>query len=289
MPPLRGRDNSAVVEIDALRPQPAESGVLPAPTRGGVDRRVAAATAEIAAHLVEPGLLRVPSSARAAHLAARRTALPAAVPLVAVARTDDEAHRLADDLAAWLAAGSVRVLPERGAMPLERALPEHEESAARLQVLAWLGSRPRQAVVVAPLLALVQRTLSPAQLTAATITLNVGERIAQRTLLTALVEGGYEAAVEVSGIGEFASRGGIIDVWPPGTAEPVRVELFGDELESIRAFDPVTQGSRRRLDSIVLLPAGEFLPPGGWSSLARPRARTPLRSAQSRPGSPGAG
>jgi transcription-repair coupling factor (superfamily II helicase) len=190
------------------------------------------------------------------------------MPLVAVARTDDEAHRLADDLAAWLPAGSVRVLPERAAMPLERALPEHDESAARLQVLAWLASHPRQAVMVAPLLALVQRTLSPAQLSGSTVMVRVGQRIAQRALLTGLVGGGYEAAVEVSGIGEFASRGGIVDVWPPGTAEPVRIDLFGDEVESIRAFDPVTQGSRRRLEHVTLLPAGEFLPADGWAGLA---------------------
>jgi transcription-repair coupling factor (superfamily II helicase) len=240
----------------------------PAPTRGGADRRVAALTAELARQLPAPGELRVPAAARAAHLAARRAVLAPGVPLVAVARTDDEAHRLADDLGAWLPAGSVRVLPERAAMPLERALPEHDESAERLQVLAWLDARPRNAVVIAPLLALVQRSLSPAQLAAATVRLEVGERIAQRVLLTALVAGGYEAAVEVSGVGEFASRGGIVDVWPPGTAEPVRVDLFGDEVESIRGFDPVTQGSRRRLEEVVLLPASEFLPADGWQRLA---------------------
>jgi transcription-repair coupling factor (superfamily II helicase) len=222
----------------------------------------------LAAHLAAPGLLRVPAAARAAHLAARRSTLPAAVPLVAVVRTEDEAHRLADDLAAWLPSGSVRVLSERAAMPLERALPEHDESAARLEVLADLGERPRQAVVVAPLLALVQRTLAPEQLAGSTVTLKTGQRIAQRALLTALVGGGYDAAVEVSGIGEFASRGGIVDVWPPREGEPVRIELFGDEVESIRAFDPVTQGSRRRLEKVTLLPAGEFLPVGGWASLA---------------------
>ncbi|HYN64692.1 MAG TPA: transcription-repair coupling factor, partial [Candidatus Limnocylindrales bacterium] len=123
-------------------------------------------------------------------------------------------------------------------------------------------------MVVAPLLALVQRTLGPAQLAAATVTLKVGEHIAQRALLTALVAGGYDAAVEVSGVGEFASRGGIVDVWPPGTAEPVRIDLFGAEAESIRGFDPVTQGSRRRLEEVTLLPASEFLPVEGWSSLA---------------------
>ncbi|HET6819951.1 MAG TPA: hypothetical protein VFH98_05275, partial [Candidatus Limnocylindria bacterium] len=240
----------------------------PAPTRGGTDRRVAALTAELVAHLPAPGALRVPAAARAAHLAARRSALPARQPLVTVVRTDDEAHRLADDLAAWLPHGNAAVLPERGAMPLERALAEHDESAERLRVLAWLAAAPRHAVLVAPLLALVQRTLAPQQLATATVHVQLGVRVVQRALLTALVMGGYEAAVEVSGVGEFASRGGIVDVWPPGAAEPVRIDLFGDEVESIRAFDPVTQGSRRRLDEVTLLPASEFLPAEGWASLA---------------------
>ena len=242
-----------------------------APTRGGADRRVAALTAELVAHLPAPGgdPLRVPASARAAHLAARRVTVPDGQPLVVVVRTDEEAHRVADDLAAWLPHGHVRVLPERAALPLERALPEHDESAERLEVLAMLGGGHRDLVLVAPLLALVQRTLSVAQLAAGRVELQVGERSEQRALLTTLVGGGYEAAVEVSGVGEFASRGGIIDVWPPGAAEPLRLELFGDELESIRAFDPMTQGSRRRVERATLLPASEFLPPEGWESLAR--------------------
>ncbi|HET7521553.1 MAG TPA: hypothetical protein VFK61_08470, partial [Candidatus Limnocylindria bacterium] len=209
----------------------------PATTRGGADRRIATLTRHIAGELPAPGELRVPAGARAAHLAARRMQLSPATPMVVVVRTEDEAHRLADDLAAWLASGSAVVFPERAAMPLERALPEHDESAERLRVLSWLAGRPRHGVLVAPLLALVQRTLSAEQLRAATVTVALHERIAQRALLTALVAGGYEVAVEVSGVGEFASRGGIVDVWPPGTPEPVRIELFGDEVESIRAFD----------------------------------------------------
>ncbi|HEY8178387.1 MAG TPA: transcription-repair coupling factor, partial [Candidatus Limnocylindria bacterium] len=95
----------------------------------------------------------------------------------------------------------------------------------------------------------------------------VGQRINQNTLLGSLVAAGYDIAVEVSGVGEFASRGGIVDVWPPGAGEPVRLDLFGDEVDSIRAFDPVTQASRRRLEEVTLLPAGEFLPAVGWSAL----------------------
>ncbi|MGH2462403.1 MAG: hypothetical protein ACRDFZ_02110, partial [Candidatus Limnocylindria bacterium] len=81
-----------------------------------------------------PGSFRVPASARSAHLAARRRALAPAIPLVVVVETDEQAHRLADDLGAWLDPATVAVLPERGALPLERALPERDESAGRLEV-----------------------------------------------------------------------------------------------------------------------------------------------------------
>ena len=242
---------------------------MTAPTRSGADRRVAILSAELAAHLSppSPAPLRVPAAARAAHLAARRAGVAETAPLVVVVRTDEEAHRLADDLAAWLPAGQVRVLPERAALPLERALPEHDESAERLEVLDLLAGRHHDLVVVAPLLALVQRTLSPAQLAAGRMALHVGERIERRALLTALVHGGYEAAVEVSGVGEFANRGGIIDIWPPGAGDPLRLELFGDTVESMRAFDPMTQGSRRRVERATLLPASEFLPSEGWETI----------------------
>jgi transcription-repair coupling factor (superfamily II helicase) len=251
-------------------------------SRGG-DRRVAALLDALRPHLAEPGVLRVPAVARAAHLALRRKALPAGVPLGVVARTDDEAHRLADDVAAWLGAGAVRLLPERAALPLERALPEHDESAERLAVLADLGTE-KHAIVIGSLLALVQRTLAPEQLGEARTSLRVGDRIPQRSLLERLVAGGYEPSVEVTGIGEFAHRGGLVDAWPPGLGDPVRIELFGDEVDSIRAFDPMTQASRRRLDAIDLLPASEFLPAAGWEAAvaAAPTTSDALREDAAR-------
>ncbi|HEY8771720.1 MAG TPA: transcription-repair coupling factor [Candidatus Limnocylindria bacterium] len=255
---------------------------MTAPTRSGADRRVAVLSAVLAEHLspATSAPLRVPAAARAAHLAARRAGVAELAPLVVVVRNDEEAHRLADDLAAWLPAGMVRVLAERAALPLERALPEHDESGDRLEVLDLLAGRHHHLVVVAPLLALVQRTLSPGQLASARVSLRVGDRIEQRALLTALVAGGYEAAVEVSGVGEFANRGGIIDLWPPGAGDPLRLELFGDEVESMRAFDPMTQGSRRRVERSVLLPASEFLPEDGWQSLAGRAASLPSEALQ---------
>ncbi|MGH2358569.1 MAG: DEAD/DEAH box helicase, partial [Candidatus Limnocylindria bacterium] len=133
----------------------------------------------------------------------------------------------------------------------------------------------RRVVVVASLLGLAQRTLSPAQLAAARVELRAGQRVAQRTLLEALVGGGYDPSVEVTGIGGFAHRGGIVDVWPPGATDPLRIELFGDAIESIRSFDPMTQASRRRVEAATLLPASEFLPPGGWAGLRAAGATAP--------------
>ncbi|HEX7196493.1 MAG TPA: transcription-repair coupling factor [Candidatus Limnocylindria bacterium] len=244
------------------------------PSRGG-DRRVAALVDALRPHLPESGVLRVPAAARAAHLAARRSEIPGTHPLVVVTRTEDEAHRLGDDLAAWVGSAHLRILPERAALPLERALPEHDESSERLSVLADLASR-RGLVLVSSLLALVQRTLGAEQLRAGRIHVRVGGRIAQRELLEALVSGGYDPAVEVTGIAEFAHRGGLIDAWPPGAAEPIRIELFGDEVESIRSFDPMTQASRRRLTEAELLPASEFMPAGGWEGIGdrAPAARS---------------
>src|SRR5919106_1288334 len=234
-------------------------------SRGG-DRRVAALVDALRPHLPESGVLRVPAAARGAHLAVRRASVAARSPIIVVARTDEEAHRLADDLVAWIGASHVRTLAERAALPLERALPEHDESAERLSVLADLGGGSRNLIVIGSLLAFVQRTLGPDQLRVARTSVRVGERVGQRELLERLVAGGYEPSVEVTGVGEFAPRGGLVDAWPPGADEPVGVEPFCDEIESIRAFDAMTQGSRRRTTEVDLVPASEFIPADGWAS-----------------------
>ena len=115
------------------------------------------------------------------------------------------------------AAAHLRTLPERAALPLERALPEHDESAERLSVLADLGSGRGTWSLVGSLLALVQRTLSPSQLRGGR-TQRARRRAHRpaRCCSTALVAGGYDPVAEVTGIAEFAHRGGLVDAWPPG-------------------------------------------------------------------------
>ena len=209
-----------------------------------------------------PVELHVPAAARPAHVASRRAALERTRPLVVVVETDEQAHRLADDLGAWLDPASISVLPERWTLPLERALPDRDESAARLTVLARLAGAEWDLVVVAPLAALWQRTLSVERLRGARRRVRVGDHVPQRELTDGLLAAGYDATPEVTGIGELAVRGGLIDLWPPGESDPIRIEQFGDEVDAIRVFDPTTQASRSRRKEIQLLPAGEFgVPP----------------------------
>ena len=100
-----------------------------------------------------------------------------------------------------------------------------------------------------------------------------------------LLERGYAPVVEVAGRGEFARRGGIVDVFPPSAPLPVRIELFGDEIDSMRAFDPTDQRSVEAVREVVLLPATEFLLPAGGADefrarLGRMANRLPDRLAQ---------
>jgi transcription-repair coupling factor (superfamily II helicase) len=85
------------------------------------------------------------------------------------------------------------------------------------------------------------------------------QRISQERVLRELIDLGYEALPEVAGRGEFGRRGGIVDIFPAGQPLPVRIEWFGDQIESLRAFDPATQRGVRPVDSVSLLPASEFL------------------------------
>ena len=102
--------------------------------------------------------------------------------------------------------------------------------------------------------------------------------MSQERVLRELIDLGYEALPEVAGRGEFARRGGIVDVFPAGQPLPVRIEWFGDEIESLRAFDPANQRGVRPVDEIALLPASEFLVGKG----AGDRLREQIGAAASR-------
>jgi transcription-repair coupling factor (superfamily II helicase) len=181
--------------------------------------------------------------------------------IVWVARDAEIADRVAEELAAWLGdASQVVTLEPRTALAYERSELVRDESAARVASLAtWSREGSPARILVASLQALFQRTLSPEDIPEAPLTLHTGARLDMAHVTTALVELGYEHVPEVGGRGEFARRGGILDVFPAGQPMPVRIEWFGDEIDSLRAFDPADQRGTGRVESAALLPASEFL------------------------------
>jgi len=148
-------------------------------------------------------------------------------------------------------------------LPHEGKLPPADVIAERLETLIALGNdsalrTPHSALVVTSVTALLQKTFPPAELKQRTRRLLRGDRANPLDLVEWLEEQGYEPEAQVTQKGEIAMRGGIVDVFPPTSPWPVRLEFFGDELESLREFDPLTQVSRGEISSLTVPPAGEL-------------------------------
>ena len=221
------------------------------------------------------GLTSVPHGAKT-YLAATLS-IAAGERLLWIARDSEIGDRVAEELAAWVGnPDAVVVLEPRTALAYERSELVADETAARVAALsAWRTGRA--GILVASVQALLQHTIRPDDLPASPRVLRVGGRAGQGALLEELLELGYAPVLEVAGKGEFARRGGLLDVFPPSADLPVRIELFGDEIESLRRFDPTDQRSVGRTDEVTLLPASEFLLPAGGEELKRRLGRSGSR------------
>jgi transcription-repair coupling factor (superfamily II helicase) len=187
------------------------------------------------------------------------------------------------DLETWLAQRSIPdtrmfFYPAWEIFPHEDKLPHADVISDRLQTLVALSEKsealkPPSKLVVTSVTALLQRTFPPGEIQKRTRTLLRGDKIAPLDLIDFLEEQGYEPEAQVSQKGEIALRGGILDVFPPTSPWPVRLEFFGDELESLREFDPLTQVSRGEISSVMLPPAGEL-------GILKKRSREPEAGGQ---------
>ena len=186
------------------------------------------------------GLVAVPHGAKS-YLAATLALAADGERLVWIARDAEIGDRVAEELGAWLGdPEAVAVLEPRTSLAYERSELIADETAARVAALAaWRSGRAR--VLVASVQSLLQHTIDPTDLPDAPRELRLGARIHQDALLRELFELGYVPVTEVAGRGELARRGGIVDVFPPSMALPIRIEFFGDEIDSLRAFDPTDQ------------------------------------------------
>ena len=177
-------------------------------------------------------------------------------PLVLVCADDGEARRMADDLAVFLGK-EVPLLPSRD-FQFHPGAASRQWEHQRLELLASLdrGDCP---VLTATVEGLLQRTIPPKRFRSACKTLAVGEVCDLDALIDFLVSAGYTRCDQVEGTGQFALRGGILDLFSPGLDLPIRMEFWGDEIDSMGLFDPVTQRRTAQRDTCAILPAGEVI------------------------------
>ena len=174
---------------------------------------------------------------------------------------DDAAMRAIVDAAAFFAPElEVIEFPAWDSLPYDRASPALSISARRLSALFRLqAGKAKAQLVVTTANAVLQRVLSPFRIRESVREFKPGMEIGRKSLGLLLQKQGYGRTDTVIDKGEYAVRGSIVDIFPSGMDEALRLDFFGDELESLRTFDPNTQMSTGRLDSHLLLPASEAL------------------------------
>ncbi len=216
-------------------------------------------------------VLGVSDGAKAATIAALAEGL--SCPVLVLAARPDRARALVEELAVWLGdEGRVLLFPERDPLPYERLAPDPEAVRDRLRVLPLLSapSDGHAPIVVASGQAVAQRTLSPRAQAEAVVTVSVGSPLEPESFLRHLAVLGYRFPPLVDEPGQASRRGGIIDVFPPTSDMPLRIELLGNRVESLRLFDPTSQRSVSPLDSMTVGPAREvLLPPSGLEELRK--------------------
>jgi transcription-repair coupling factor (superfamily II helicase) len=185
-------------------------------------------------------------------------------PVFVLTPNPESARRLHDRLFTWIGDDApVFHFSESEDIPFERYVPDRGASHNRLRALAAMRGEVKgvkQPLIVASIAAASQATLERPVFDSSTQTLSLRNRIKLDSQIRQWVEMGYvhEPTVEIPG--NFSRRGGILDIWPVSRDRPVRIELFDDEIESIRHFDPGTQRSGGKVRSVTIPPALETLP-----------------------------
>ncbi|MBR6767682.1 MAG: DEAD/DEAH box helicase, partial [Clostridia bacterium] len=213
---------------------------------------------ELIRALEKPGVCSAygPDDAQRAHLLAavvRKTGRP----MLVIAPNDLAAQRMAEDLN-MLLEGAAKHLPARDITFLRAAASSRDLTMRRLEALGDCASGKVRALVMGAD-AMMYRMMPPERFRENVIEIEEGMQMEPADLIAGLVKAGYERVQLVEGRGQCALRGGILDVYPVGGANALRVEFFDDEIDSIRSFDVMTQRSISRRPSACLYPAQEIL------------------------------
>ena len=190
-------------------------------------------------------------------------------PILLLTGRTDRALALVDELKLWAPEADTKLFPEPDPLFYERAPWGDSTRRDRIRVLASLSAgmipgAPKPAkppILVAPARAAITRTLPRRDFVRATQKIKTGQNASLPDLARKWVRNGYTPVSIVIAPGEFARRGGILDIWPPGDRFPARIEFFGDEVEMLRRFDPQTQRTIEIIEQLLLTPAREYLLP----------------------------
>ena len=194
------------------------------------------------------------------------------VPVMVIVPRPEESRRLHEELLSYLDdAAPVHLFSEPEVLPFERLVADSATNNQRVLVLAALGQDRDSAadgagemgsppLVVASTAASLRMTLSPAALKEGCHSLQLGAKVPLAQLFSRWVALGYRREEGVEVPGTFSNRGGIVDIFPPSFPLPARIEFAGDEIESIRLFDPISQRSVRMVEQVEVIPAKEVLP-----------------------------
>ena len=208
----------------------------------------------------------LPRAARPSVLSALRTELD--LPLLVLTDKTDRALVLESEWDFWHAHKSLAFFPEPDPLFYEKVAWTRSTRRDRLRILSELAAlmapgeiSEHPPLIIAPIRALMTRTLPRRDFLKSSRKLKTGDQFSPNRLAAEWISAGYENTPVVTLPGQFARRGGILDIWPPGDRFPARLEFFGDEIDQLRLFDPQNQRTIQKVDLIQVTPAREFLLP----------------------------
>jgi len=232
----------------------------------------------------QPAVLELVKSIRQEKIPSEHVGLPQAVRMPVSAAICDQIHVpvllltgrtsrafvLRDEFSFWAPEEEPFFFPEPDPLFYEKVSWSRKTRQNRIRVLSTLAASmipgvkgEIKPVIVAPARAAMTRTLPRRSFLTFTRLLRTGQKISLTELVRSWVRKGYEGASIVIAPGQFARRGGILDVWPHGDSFPTRIEFFGDEIDMLRRFDPDTQRTIEIVEDVKITPAREYLLPGG--------------------------
>ena len=180
------------------------------------------------------------------------------LPFLVITPKPEEALKIYDDLVSFLGQEKTRLFPAWEILPYEMKIPDSEVIGRRLETLYDLALK-ENIIAIATVRSCLEKTMLPGDLEKKIISLKVGESRDIEYLSQQLFDLGFKRFPQVEEVGAYSIRGGIVDVFPHSYSDPIRIEFFGDQIESIRKFAVLDQRYIQKIDSALILPSREVL------------------------------